>query len=261
MRAKNVLTVLYYDPEGHLYQPLVRALPVLTAVFEQICLNASQISSQKTLDLFIEAGASVARRPEKPHHGMAPIGFYRRSALSHALDQNAGRIVYCDSDRAAYWANNHPNELIHTVRTLADHDFVVIGRTPAAFQSHPEAMIRTEAIVNHLFAQVSGNKWDVLAAARGMSAAAAQYIIDHSKDDTFGVDPSWPLLIQQHGGFSMGYIEVDGMAFETADSYPAEVAAAGSLEAWKAQRDLDLDRWLFRLEAAKVEIEAIRPYI
>ncbi|NDJ78667.1 MAG: hypothetical protein GYB65_20650, partial [Chloroflexi bacterium] len=79
-------------------------------------------------------------------------------------------------------------------------------------------------------------------------------------DDTFGVDATWPLFIQQRTGLLLGYIATEGMEFETPDMFPDEVAAAGGVAAWMAGLDADPQQWARRLNLAQIEIEAMIPY-
>jgi hypothetical protein len=254
------LTTIYYDPEGRLLNPVRQALPVLQSLFDQITVLASQHAHPETVALLRAAGCHVVIREEATGYDVPPVGLYRRTAVSHALQHNPNHIIYCDFDRAAHWANFYPDELKQAIARLPEHDFWVYGRTQRAFDSHPPSMTRTESMINDLFAQASGLAWDVLAATRGMSAAVARFIVANSTEDSFGNDPAWPLLVRENGRFSLGYLETEGMEFETADAFPQEIAAAGSVEAWLAQQEQDPTTWLYRLKAAVVEVEAIRPF-
>lgn len=260
MKHKIALTLLYYDPNGRLQAPIRRALPVWQPLFDCIVVHASERSHAATLGLLREAGCRVDLRQEAMTDGLPPVGRYRRVALARTLEQNPDHILYCDIDRAAFWANHFPDELHDVVARLPARDFWVYGRSLRALQTHPPSMVQTEQIINTVFAQVSGLRWDVVAATRGLSAAAARFLVEHSHDDTFGVDASWPLLLQRDGAFSLGYLETEGMAYETADAFPDEIAEAGGQAAWMAQNEQNPQTWHYRLRAALVEVEAIRPF-
>ncbi|MEZ4620824.1 MAG: hypothetical protein R2867_35680 [Caldilineaceae bacterium] len=58
----------------------------------------------------------------------------------------------------------------------------------------------------------------------------------------------------------MTAIETEGLEFETATQYPEAVAAAGGEGAWKTSLDRDPQRWAFRLNVARVEMESMVPY-
>jgi hypothetical protein len=72
---------------------------------------------------------------------------------------------------------------------------------------------------------------------------------------------AWPLFLQRRGGFTIGYCATEGLEFETADRYADQVAAAGGLAAWMAQLDADPQRWVERLDVARVEVAAAAPYV
>lgn len=251
------LAVTYHDPNGRLHQPIAHALPLWLRLFDGIAVDASDVSHPATLALLAQHSTEINVRPSTYSTTLPPLGLYRRTAVSHALALDTDYVLLCDADRAAHWANFYPDELTAVVNQLPQHDLTVIGRTPRAFASHPQAMVQTETIINRVFAQLSGHDWDVLTAARGLSRRAAEFVVAHSQDDTFGIDATWPLLLLKDGRFTHRYLATEGMEFETADAYPAEVAAAGGLANWLAQLDADPQQWVHRLEAARVEIAAM----
>jgi hypothetical protein len=69
------------------------------------------------------------------------------------------------------------------------------------------------------------------------------------------------LFIARAGSFALGYIETEGLEFETADRYAGEIAAVGGLDRWIAQLDAVPRRWMERLEIARLEVAAALPYI
>lgn len=258
---KFALAITYYDPAGRLFDAFRSAFSVWNDLFAGIVVNASDRSSANTLNWLRSAGAVVHQRPDVTDAAHPAIGLYRRTAVSQALQLHPSHLLLADGDRAAFWANHYPEEMAAVVKLLPKADFTVIGRTPRALATHPRAMIETESLVNEMFGRVFGRTWDALAATRGLSKRAAEFLVEHSTDDSVGVDVSWPLLVQQAGGFRLAYREVGGMAFETAVEFADEVAAAGGEAAWKAQIDNDPQQWKFRLRAAQVEINAIRPFV
>jgi len=146
------------------------------------------------------------------------------------------------------------------VAGLGTYDCTIFGRTARAFATHSRVQRETEAIINHVYALVSGHQWDVTAAARGFSQRAASAIVREHSDDTIGNDVSWPLFLQQRGGFSLGYVEAEGLEWETADRYQEEVKAAGGVQQWTSDIDTDPRIWADRLEAAYLEVVAMLPY-
>jgi hypothetical protein len=89
----------------------------------------------------------------------------------------------------------------------------------------------------------------------------AERLVAGATDDTIAVDVSWPLWAQQQGDLVLGYLETEGLEFETADRFGAEVRAAGGHEAWLAQLDADPALWAERLDLARMEVAAMQPFV
>lgn len=254
------LAVTFHDPHGRLHALMETAVPQLAARFDGIAVNASDVAHPPTMALWRSVGAHVVQRANPSGTAVPPLGDYRREAVDQALHMNADHILFCDADRAAHWIVNYPDEMAHILTEITAYDLTVIGRTPRAFAAHPHVQTDTEGIVNRVFAAVSGQAWDITAATRGLSRRAAAAIVQHDRVETVGTDASWPLLLMQLGGYALGYVETEGMEYETADGYADAVAAAGSETAWKAGIDADPRHWLFRLNAARMEVEAMIGY-
>lgn len=255
------LATTYHDPRGVLYEQLQRQLPLLQRLFSGIAANVSPDLHPPTVALLRETGVDLVQQPRNiEEDGVPALGRVRRAVVAQALALNTPFVMYCDGDRVLHWAEQYPDELAAVVGQVPAHDFTILGRTPRAFASHPRIQRDTEAIINQVYTASSGRDWDITAAARGLSRAAATAIIDGCPDDSIGVDASWPLFIQRHGGYTMAALETEGLEFETATQYPDAVAAAGGEAQWKAMLDSNPNHWVFRLNVARVEVEAMLPY-
>jgi hypothetical protein len=255
-----VLAATHHDPEGRLYEQSVRVLPALTNIFDGLAIYTTPATQERSLALLAEHGALVGREPSGQPSGLQTLGRGRRGALALGLELGGPAILFCDFDRALHWAECYPAELADVVARAAAHDLTVLGRTSRAFESHPRTQRDTEAIVNQVYATISGRDWDVTAAARGLTRRAAEAILDGCLDETIGTDVSWPLFAAR-AGLSLGYVVTEGLEFETADRHAVEIAAAGGLERWMAQLDANPRRWVERLEIARIEVEAALPYL
>lgn len=251
------LATTHHDPEGRLYEQMVRLLPTLQELYGGVVVRATAATQARSLDALRAAGARVAVSGSEAD-GMQRVGLGRRQAIADALALECDNFHLCDFDRVLHWVEFHREELVAVLDWLPTYDFVVLGRTEGAFNSHPRIQRDTERIINFVYAQVSGDSWDVTAASRGLSRRVAELLVAQSSDDTIGNDCTWPLLLRKVGGLTLGYWPVDGLEFETADRYPAEVAQAGGVDAWKAQLDADPQAWERRLEMARIEIAAMR---
>lgn len=252
-----ILATTYHDPEGRLYEQVLRTMPTLTTIFQGIALTATAQAPDHVLSVLAEQQVAIER--EDPERG-AKIGLARRDAVELALRFDASFILYCDFDRILHWIEAYPEELAGIVSQISAYDFTVLGRTERAFASHPKVQRDTEAIINYVYATVSGNDWDVTAAARGLSRSCAQAIVEGCTEETLGTDVAWPLYVQNTRSFTLGSIATDRLEFETQDRHPTEIAAAGDTTKWLAQLDADPRRWLQRVKLAATEIEAIIRY-
>jgi hypothetical protein len=254
------LAIPYHDPPGELTGQLERLLPWLTRHFAGIAVNASPEANRASLALLAKAGAQIEQEERSFTNGVAQMGKIRRAVVDLALRLGASWVFYCDGDRLLHWVEHYPVELAGLLQRLPDYDCTVYGRTPRAFATHPRIQTATESLINEVYAAISGKAWDVTAAARGLSAQAARALVAGCHEDSFGVDAVWPLFLQQAGGFSLTEIQTEGLEFETAGQYLSEVATAGGEAAWKQRLDADAQRWAFRLNIARIEVEAMIPY-
>ena len=254
------LAATYHDPDDRLYDQSERMLPRLTALFGGVAIDASRRVPARTLALLRQQGVQVRVRAAEEDGGFATVGRARRGAIDLAVQHEAAWVLYCDFDRILHWAEFWSDELRELGIGQDAADCTVLGRTARAFASHPGVQRDTEAIINRVFARVSGRAWDVTGAARILSRGAVRAILDGCDDDSISTDCTWPLFLARTGGFSLGYREAEGLEFETADRYTGEVAAAGGLSSWLDQIDADPRMWALRLEVARQEVAAMIPY-
>ena len=94
-------------------------------------------------------------------------------ALQGALDTSADHIHYADFDRLLRWVETCPAEWQQAVESICQSEYLVIGRTPAAYDTHPSALVQTEAISNLVVSYLVGRTMDVSAGSKGISRQAA----------------------------------------------------------------------------------------
>lgn len=259
--TSTFLAITYHDPEGRLVPQITRSLPSLLAVFDGLAVSATRAASPEGLAQLHEAGARVRRNTPQEESGPPRIGRSRRQVVTLALEGGADWVLYCDADRALHWVESYPAELKQAAGAIQAFDFTVLGRTPRAFESHPRFQVDTERIINHVFGLVHGQAWDVTAGARGLSRRAAETLNRASNDDGLSTDVSWPLLLAGLDGFRLGYLEAEGLEYETADRYPDQLETLGGLEAFRQQLDADPVRWVHRVALALEEVQAVLPFV
>ncbi len=256
MKPIALVTTLH-DPDGRqapLAEPL---LPAIEETFEGVVVSATPGSVRCTVELLKRAGAFVLQ--DGVPEGWGTIGLARRQALEVAVRLGHRHVLLCDFDRLLHWLTVAPDELPAVAERVHAADFVVLGRTPSAFDSHPAVQRETERLANHVFALVTGQPWDITGGARGLSSAGLEAVVSHSRVASLGVDAEWPILLQRLG-LRVEYMETEGLSFETADRYADLIERCGGYGAWLTRHVNTAAAWSHRLgiahEIARAAVEA-----
>ena len=236
------------DPRGHLAGKLSELLPGLCERFAHLAAHTTTSTHRDVLGPLESAGASLKTAP----YDVDAIGRHRREAVALALEAGASdHILYLDLDQALRWFENDADELDAAVRRIEHSDLTVIGRGPRSMAALPRRLAATEGVVNEIFRLVSGRQWDVMMAARGLSRRAAEAIVRDCGVDTIGNDCAWPLFCESRG-FTLDYLEADGLTYRTERDYAADV---------EDRRDEDPKAWALRVRLAAQHVEAMVPYM
>ncbi len=234
------LVTTLHDPTGRMVEPTRRLLTGLRELYEGIIV----VPTSATSPLLLEAISEATVQPLAESDGNIGVG--RRHALRLGLGSGAQHLHYCDFDRILHWLGRYPQELVSVLQAIQRHDYLILGRTERAFASHPRVQRDTEAITNHAFSLWFGQSVDVSAGSCGVSRGAAELLLAGSTAPTNATDAEWPALVRMMEGRRVGYLETEGLEFETPDYYPEEIARAGSLERWLEERSRPLDAWIAR---------------
>lgn len=237
-----------WRPRGEL-QRFLRLLPTLDQVYTEILVTLPP-----------EAGADLRHQLEA-NPGLRAIltpewSWGRHIALTTGLENPASHIQYADFDRLLRWIETRPEEWRRVADAIQRHDCLVIGRSPAAYQTHPRALVETEAISNRVTSFLLGQPLDVSAGSKGFSRAAAQVLAANCQPGrALGTDAEW-LVVLARAGFSIESIAVDGLDWESADRFQEQ--AAGVDEQQRAARayDADPENWRARLQVALEIVQA-----
>jgi hypothetical protein len=233
------------DPPGTLLEKAARLWDQLERRFSDIAVHVTTDTHPGWFELLARRDVPVATADASWDH----IGRHRRRALQIGLaSSRAPFLFYADPDHMLRWVERHPDDLGAVLAEIANWDCLVVGRTPEAFAAAPRRLRDTEAIVNHIYTLQTGCDWDLMMAARGFSRRAANLIANTCREDTIGNDVVWPLLCIQHG-LSVGYVEADGLRYETNEVYARD---------GEDEQDGDPAAWMLRIKAAWQQIEAMR---
>jgi SAM-dependent methyltransferase len=174
----------------------------------------------------------------------------RFQALRAALGTGSELIHYVDLDRLVRWVETREDEWRRSVKLLGEADCVCFGRTPAAYATHPRALIETEATSNRVISHLIGRPLDISAGSKGFTRQAALFMDAHTQPGaSMGLDAAWLVLLNR-AGYRIKYVEVDGLDWESADQYRLEAADAETQRQAATEYDADTRHWEWRARVA-----------
>jgi hypothetical protein len=180
----------------------------------------------------------------------------RHASLAAAVDGAAEAIHYVDFDRLLRWVETRPEEWKAAVRSLEGLDCVIFGRTAAAYATHPQALVQTEAISNRVVSHLLGMPVDASAGSKGFSRTAAEFLLAYSRPGrALGMDGEWPVLLHR-AGYRVVFMEVDGLDWESADRYQDVPAGPDRQSKSAADYDRNANNWLYRVAVAQEIVAA-----
>jgi hypothetical protein len=240
--STGVTLACAWNPRGELPR-LIRLTPQIRALYVDLAVSVPHDDLTPELARELESlGARVA-----PFVGWSG----RHTVIRLALDMPGAHLHYVDLDRLLRWLETRPHDLAACVDRIGESDCLIIGRTQAAYDTHPRSMIETEQTANLVFSHWFGQPADTCAGSKGFSRAAAQFILAHSpNDNSLRMDAEWPILLRR-AGFALDYTEADGLDWETADRYLPRAADHEAQKLLASRVDQDPDHWRLRVRVAR----------
>lgn len=249
-----------HDALGSIRGIIPLHFPTLSKIYSRMYVVVTSATDPATVKELEKAGVNVEVQ-EGGGVGLQYISDARRQALRAGLRNGHGHTHFIEIDRLMQWICNYPEELASVVKQIPEHDFLVIGRTRRAFETHTRCQIETEGLTNRVVSLLTGCDIDYTCASRGLSREASEIILKHSKTDHAGTDGEWPIIIHCCTDFPIDYVAVEGMEFEIRFRFPDRVKKAGDIEAYKKGRDTSPESWLHRIRTAEqISATAISTY-
>lgn len=241
------LAATYY-PRGEIGR-LKHYYSQMQAAYSHITISISSSATPEDAQIISELPGVEAFVNDDWTHG-------RYRALKAGYASGADTIHYCDMDRLIRWVETRPEEWLQTIGRMQEVDCLVIGRTPEAWATHPQVMIRVEKVINQVFSYLLGGEFDIGSGTKSFSRAAAAYILANSQPgDAIGTDAEWPVLLHR-GGFQLDSVLVDGMDWEIPDQYQDQAADRARQEQVAAVYDQDVNHWMYRVGTTMEVIES-----
>jgi hypothetical protein len=176
------------------------------------------------------------------------IGWGRYLALQFVLQTTASHVHCADLDMLVGWIEARPDEWSAMIDLIQTGDCVIAGRSDRAFATRPQAIQRTERIINAVASDLLGQPVDCGLGSRGFSRRAAECVLRNSAPGGYG-DVAWPVLVQR-AGYAVAYRAVDGVDWETPDHGRAERADADERRRVADRYDNDAAHWAARVDTA-----------
>jgi len=202
-----------HDSNGWSIEPLKAQERLLRELYDRRLVVATRATSHEVVDCLEASGWELVA--PKSSAGVEHISDSRRRVVRAGMAGVADFVHLADMDRILHWASKYPDELRETVARIPDNDFTIIGRTPRAMQTHPRNQVETESIANRVFSLIYGHDADITAASRGISKAAAEVILRYSQGRFFDSDSEWPTILLCKSALRIGYLETEGLEWET----------------------------------------------
>jgi hypothetical protein len=238
----NLSLAATWFPRGELTR-LQKLLPRLRQVYTHIA-----IALPPTIDPQIVS--NLGSLPEIRLEIVPDWSWGRFAALQMGLEAGETHIQYADLDRMLRWVERLPDEWEAAGQAILRADCLIIGRSLAAYATHPQALVQTERISNQVVSYLLGKSMDVSAGSKGFSGKAAEYILANSRPGhALGTDAEWPLLAAR-AGYTVDYLEVDGLDWESADRYQTQAADREGQRLAAQKYDADPQNWAHRVEIA-----------
>ncbi len=135
----------------------------------------------------------------------------RREVVQFGLEGNHEHYHYCDFDRLLTWIKTDIDELRQVIRDIQSSDFLVLGRTEQAFQTHPKEWIETERITNKIFSLEIGRQMDITAGSCAFTKRCAEYILRYS--EAAMTDAEWPMIAWRIAEAEVDVCHLDGLTY------------------------------------------------
>ena len=241
------LATTLHDSTDWTLQPLSETAKLLDECYDSRLTVVTSGTKPEVLEALRKTGWIIVE--PRSRVGVQHITDSRRRVLRASLDRGSDFIHLVDMDRALHWARSYPEELKRVAAAIPGHDFLVLGRTKRAMDTHPRNQVETEALANKVFSLILGRDMDITAASRGISREAAETILHYSRGRFFDSDSEWPTILH-YEGFELDYMEVEGLEWETQLKRNMMTLPDGTKVDPKEYYEASPESWVYRLMLA-----------
>jgi len=246
MPSVSLATTLH-DSTSWTLQPLTETTKLLDECYDNRFTVVTDGTMPEVVEELRDTGWIIVE--PRSQVGVQHITDSRRRVLRASLEHGSDFTHLVDMDRALHWALSYPEELRRVAAAIPGHDFLVLGRTRRAMDTHPRNQAETEALANKVFSLILGRDMNITAASRGISRETAETILRHSRGRFFDSDSEWPTILH-HNGYQLGYMEVEGLEWETHLKRTQMTLPDGRKVDPKEYYEASPESWVYRLMLA-----------
>ncbi len=233
-----LLSSTLHDPELKFMKLMNPILPKIETLFKERIVCCTPSTREEVLNFLKAEGFKVV-----VGNSMDQVGNYKlaiQTSLKYISNSKTQKIFYIDFDRLIHWLDTYPEELSNLIRNNTEADYLHIGRTSRAFETHPPTQKETEGIINEIGSKILGfsEKRDIISVCFLISNKLGEQIIKMKNTTIMGFYSSWPIIFWNIAG-SKRYIEVEGLEWETPDQFRDEID------------ELGYEKWLLKFQSAK----------
>lgn len=207
MESMNKVSLLgvIHDPKGKYLESIKLFGESIKELYKKIYITVSEETHEHVYNILKDIGFNI-RIIEK--RGAAHA---RRQVLAFELEEYSEFYHYIDFDRLLTWVKYYKEELKTVIDIIPSYDYLILGRTNKAFETHPIYWKETERITNKIFSLELNKEADVTAGSCSFSEEAAREILKHSKDRM--TDGEWPMIVHRILNKEVEYKAVDGLLY------------------------------------------------
>lgn len=254
--SKTILSSTLHDPKGSLDAAILSFGPVIRSQHCDAVIAVTPETPERTIEKIRIVGIDCFV------NGKSRQSTYT-SSLSSAVKACKGeKIFFCDFDRVLHWVKNYPDEYANFANSNSseNNDFVLVGRTSRAFQTHPLTQKATECAMNYYCSMLLERMlMDFGTATFCMNKNIANTILEKSVAD-YGIWVEWPVIGITHAD-KFNYCEAEGLEWETPDRYSKDIKKLGYnvwLKEFQSSQEWSLRNALM-LEGMDAAFQQIKP--
>jgi hypothetical protein len=203
--SQVALLAVTHDPTGKNIDLFNQLQNDIKGIYEELYITISDESSIELVNAIEKSPFKVKKIPKK---GAAHA---RREVVKFGLTGKCQYYHYCDFDRLLTWSKNYLYELKNVVSQVPNHDYLILGRTERAMNTHPLEWIETERITNKICSLELGREVDITAGSCSFSRESANYINNHSVEKM--TDAEWAMIVHRIAKFKVDYSSVEGLEY------------------------------------------------